>query len=192
MRFILIRRINWAPPWTWLSKFRSQNCWPRNTGVRKIFPRGGNVDILLTRFRLLLMQCKRTFTKLLVLSTSQRKCPICHGDHHKNALRWQKWPVYYDNLHNRLYTDFENRVILFKETLPWSLKKGACHGPTLCHVASEPLKVCLTLFYVAIELLKICGHRIVTKIKINRRTMPLQVSRPAFAGKGTDMSELKP
>jgi len=37
--------------------------------------------------------------------------------------------VYYNNLHNRLYTDFKIKVILSKETLPWFLKKAACHGP---------------------------------------------------------------
>jgi len=31
MRFILIRTINWTSPWTWLSKFRSQNCQPRTS-----------------------------------------------------------------------------------------------------------------------------------------------------------------
>jgi len=96
--------------------------------------------------------------------------------------------ILYDNLHNRLYTDFEIRVIIFKETLPWSLKKAARHGLTLFYVANEPLKIYLTLFYVASELLKICGHNIVAY----RRTIPLQVSRPTFAGKGTDVSELYP
>jgi len=46
--------------------------------------------------------------------------------------------IYYNNLHNRLYTVFKIRVILFKKH---------CHGPTL--------------FYVASELLNICGRRIV-------------------------------
>jgi len=56
--------------------------------------------------------------------------------------------ILYIIVHNRLYTDFKIRVISFKETLPRSLKKEACHGRTL--------------FYIASELLKICGHRIVT------------------------------
>jgi len=53
--------------------------------------------------------------------------------------------IYYDNLHNRLYADFQSRVLLFKETLPWSLKKEAfswClmkpQAMTLFYVASEP------------------------------------------------------
>jgi len=31
--------------------------------------------------------------------------------------------VYYENLHNRLPAGFQSRVLLFKETLPWSSMK---------------------------------------------------------------------
>ena len=43
--------------------------------VLRNFPRGCNVDILLIFFRLLTLQCKRTFTKRFTVSTPQRKCP---------------------------------------------------------------------------------------------------------------------
>ena len=41
--------------------------------------------------------------------------------------------AYYDNLHKRLSADFKSRTLLFKEALPWSLRK-----PQM-----------MTLFYVA-------------------------------------------
>ena len=43
-------------------------------GVRSNFSRGGgNVDTLLTIFKLLTMQCKWTFTERFILATPQRK-----------------------------------------------------------------------------------------------------------------------
>jgi len=45
-------------------------------GIRRIFSRGWNVDILLIFFRLLTLQCKRMFTKRFTVSTPQRKCPM--------------------------------------------------------------------------------------------------------------------
>ena len=46
---------------------------------------GGNVDILLTLFRLLTMHCKRTFTKRFTLSTLQSNYPR-YGNSRKNAI----------------------------------------------------------------------------------------------------------
>jgi len=87
----------------------------------------GKIDTL-TGFRLLSMQCKRTFTKRLILSTLQRKCPMSRRPSQKcDSLAEIASRVYYDNLHNKLYTDFKIRIILFKETLPRSLKKAALH-----------------------------------------------------------------
>jgi len=44
--------------------------------IRRNFPEGGNVDILLIVFRVLTLQCKLTFTKRFALSALQRKCPM--------------------------------------------------------------------------------------------------------------------
>jgi len=46
-------------------------------GVRRNFSRGGgNVITLLIFFRLLTLQCKRTFTIRFTVSTPQRKCTV--------------------------------------------------------------------------------------------------------------------
>jgi len=65
--------------------------WPQTPFLRAstvIFPGEGNVDILLILFRLLTMQCKRTFTKRFTLST-QKIAPF-YGNSHKHSLRWQQ------------------------------------------------------------------------------------------------------
>jgi len=56
-------------------------------GFRRFLP-GGNVDILLIIFRLLTIQCKRTFTKCFTYSTPQWKCPMLRQPSQKYAS-WQ-------------------------------------------------------------------------------------------------------
>jgi len=48
----------------------------------------------------------------------------------------------------------------------------------------------MTLFYLTGELLKICGHVIVKKIKTNRKITRPQISQSASAGKGANISGL--
>jgi len=50
----------------------------------KIFARGGNVDILLILFRLLTMQCKRTFTKGFTHYKQKEIAPF-YGNSHKEC-----------------------------------------------------------------------------------------------------------
>jgi len=54
-------------------------------GVSRNFSRGGNVDKILTFFRLLAMQCKRTFTKRFALSAQKEIAPF-YGNSHKNCI----------------------------------------------------------------------------------------------------------
>ena len=51
-------------------------------GACRNFSREGNVDIFLVLFRLLTMQCKRTFTKRFTLSTQKEITPF-YGISHK-------------------------------------------------------------------------------------------------------------
>jgi len=39
----------------------------------------------------------------------------------KNALLWQPGQVYSDHIQNRLSANFENKILIFTEVLPWSL-----------------------------------------------------------------------
>jgi len=80
--------------------------WPQSPfpGRPQKFFHGGNVEILLILFRLLTMQCKRTFTKRLLYFTAIIT---------KNALRGRK--VHCDRLQNRISADFSNRVLFYKE-----------------------------------------------------------------------------
>jgi len=87
-------------------------------GVSRNFSRG-NVNILLIPFKLLTMQCKRTFTKRPTFSTAQAKSHIMAAVT-KMRFVCSNTKVYYDDLHNRLSADFPKKV-LFKEALPWSL-----------------------------------------------------------------------
>jgi len=56
-------------------------------------------------------------------TTPQRKCDNSTTTVKKNALRGSHNQLYYDNFHNRSSADFQSRVILTTEVLPWSLTK---------------------------------------------------------------------
>ena len=84
-------------------------------GVRRNFSRGGNVNILLILVRLLMMQCKCTFTKRLTFCTrvKHKKMPHVTATVTKMRLFGRHSQVYYDNFHNTLSAGFQNRVLLF-------------------------------------------------------------------------------
>jgi len=95
-------------------------------GVGRNFSRGGgNINILLVLVRLL--------TRCNANVRSRNVLPFLHHNTTKNTnvttivtkLRFvgSHSQVYYDNFHNRLSADFQGRVLLFTEVLPWSLTK---------------------------------------------------------------------
>jgi len=90
-------------------------------GVRINFSRGGNVNSLLNFLRLLTMQCRCTFAKHFSFTTRlhHKENALCYNGH-KTAL-WQPSQVYSDHLQNRLSANFESRILIFTEVLPWSL-----------------------------------------------------------------------
>ena len=47
----------------------------------------------------------------------------CYGNSQKMRFVGSNSQVYYDNLYNSLYADFQSRALLYKEALPWSLMK---------------------------------------------------------------------
>ena len=57
---------------------------PYSIGNLRKFSMGGNVNILLILFRLLTMQCKRTFTKRFTHSMQKEIDPF-YGDGHKKC-----------------------------------------------------------------------------------------------------------
>jgi len=124
----------------------------------KLFPGWCNIDSLLIIFVLRMMQCKWTFIKCITISTPQ-KCPMLQQQLWKMHFVASNSQVYCNNLHNRPSADFQSRVHLFNEALPWSVMK-----PQI-----------MTLFYLASESLKIYGHVIVAQ-----RRLTAEQSAPTF------------
>jgi len=89
--------------------------WPQIPfmGVRRNFFMGGNVEILLILFRLLTMQCKRTFTKRLLHFTSIATKMHFVGSNSQ---------VYCDKLQNRLSADFSSSVLFYKKQIAMVFK----------------------------------------------------------------------
>ena len=83
-----------------------------------IFP-GGNVDILLILFRLLTMQCKRTFTKRFTLSSQKEIVPF-YSNSNKNFASLAAIARYIAISHKRDYLQILSRVLFYKE--------ANCHG----------------------------------------------------------------
>jgi len=88
-----------------------------NMGVRRNFSRGGNVDNLLIVFRLVSMQCKRTFTEHFTLSKPQRKCPVLRQQSQKCAslAALVRYITIIYILHNRLTADFQRGQFVSKK-----------------------------------------------------------------------------
>jgi len=92
-------------------------------GVRRNFSRGGNVNILLTLFRLQAIQYQCTFNNTLPFLHYKESAHVT-ATIKKGALL-TAITRYITITHTRLFADFQSRVLLFEEALPWSLTKEA-------------------------------------------------------------------
>ena len=137
-----------------------KNCYLETWAPAKNFPGGGKVDIFVCQIQVAIDAMHTDIHKTAYLVYTTKKMPHVAATVTKMRFVGRNSQLYYNNLHNRLYTVFETSVILFKETLPWSdfILRSKWTFEDLW-----PSYCCL--------------------IKTNRRTNPLQVSRTTFAGK---------
>jgi len=56
-------------------------------------------------------------------TTPQKICPMLRQQSQKMCFVGSHSQVYYDNFHNKLFADFQCRVLLSTEALSWSLTK---------------------------------------------------------------------
>ena len=137
-----------------------KNCYLETWASAKIFPGGGNVDIFVYQNQVAIDAMHTDVHKAAYLVYTTKKIPHVAATVTKMRFVCRNSQIYCNNLHNRLQTVFKTRVILFKETLPWSdfILRSKWTFEDLW-----PSYCCL--------------------IKTNRGTTSLQVSRTTFAGK---------
>jgi len=99
-----------------LSKFRSKFVNLETWASAKIFPGDGNADTFVYQIQVAIDAMHTDVHKTTYLGYTTKKIPHVAATVTKMCLVGRNSQIYCNNLHNRLYTVFEIRVILFKET----------------------------------------------------------------------------
>jgi len=145
-------------------------------GVRRNFSRGGNVNILLTLFRLQAIQYQCTFNNTLPFLHYKESAHVT-ATIKKGALL-TAITRYITITHTRLFADFQSRVLLFEEALPWSLTKEALSWS----LTKEALPWSLTKEALPWSLTKEALPRSLTKEALPRsltkEALPRSLTRP--------------
>jgi len=149
-------------------------------GIRRNFSRGDNVGILLILFRLLTIQWRWRFTKRFTLSTRQRKFHMLRQESQKLHFVGSSLFFFHASFDTvwKLHAFALSAVTVSLYLLPYMSANNSHMHQNVCY---RNLKW-------TFEYLLPCYR---CAMKTNIRTIRLQVSQPASAGKWADMSELQ-